>query len=115
MTSLNPAGPVLPSGKPGHEPRHRTHASADCQCCRADDPLCGMPALEHLSLTYSLVADSCEAGTVELTACIARIRTCELPGALKAGLCEGLVVSLQRPTAHAVPRSLSVTIREAFD
>lgn len=60
-----------------------------------------MPELEHLSLTYPRAADSREAGTVELTACSARIRTCELPGALKAGLWEGLVLSLQRPTAHA--------------
>lgn len=74
-----------------------------------------MPELEHLTLTYPRAADSREAGIVELTACSARIRMCELPGALKAGLREGLVVSLQRPTAHAAPKSLSVTIREAFD
>lgn len=52
-----------------------------------------MPALEHLSLTYPRAVDSREAGTVELAACSARNHTCELPGALKVGLREGLVLS----------------------
>lgn len=117
MTSLNPVGPVLlPDvsvttgpcylvGKPGMSrdaaPRAMLRQTAD--------------AAVQMSLTYRRDADSRETGTVELTACIARIRTCEHPGALKVGLRKGLVVSLQRPTAHAAPRSLSVTIREAFD
>lgn len=53
----------------------------------------GMPALEHLSLAYPRVTDNREVGTVDLTACSARLRTCELTGALKVGLRDGLVLS----------------------
>lgn len=99
-------------------------------------PGTGMP--EHLSLTYPRVADSREIGTVDLTACSDRIRTCELTGAPKVGLRERLVLS-SLTTLHHDPvgnydhdnalfacfynvlrcmpalTSLSITIREDLD